>query len=488
MLLQELVKGLEVDNIRGELGLHIDNVVYDSREVSKNSLFICIEGFKTDGHLYIQNAIMNGAVAIIAEKSICLEGVTVISVKDTRKAMATIANHYYNHPSHDLKLIGITGTNGKTTTTYMVRNIIETSGKKTAVIGTISNWIGNKEFKTERTTPESLDIQKTLRKALDKSIEYCIMEVSSHSLELQRVEECDFSIGTFTNLSPEHLDFHGNIVNYRNAKKKLFNKTNLCNIINLDDEDGKIIIREIQNSTTPLLTYGTDEKADIKAQNIIMTIKEITFDLITPDYRGAIKVKIPGKFTVYNALAAIAITYALGIDFKHIKEGLLAMEGVAGRLETIKEFEDFSVIVDYAHTPAALENLLQSVREFVQNKVITVFGCGGDRDKSKRPLMGCISGRYSDLTIITSDNPRTENPASILAMVEEGIKKTDARYLVIKDRRKAIGLALKNAQKGDIVVIAGKGHETYQIINNDTLEFDDKKVALEIAREEGILC
>ena len=488
MLLKELLTGLEIEEIIGSIELPIKEIAYDSRKSSKNSLFICIEGFKTDGHLYIKDAIINGAVAIIVNRSIHLEGVTVIRVKDTRNAMAVIASHFYHDPSNTLEIIGITGTNGKTSTTYMIKNIIETTGGKVGLIGTISNWIGDQKLDADRTTPESLDLQGLFRKMLAANMDSCVMEVSSHSLELKRVEECKFKVGVFTNLSPDHLDFHTTIENYRDAKKKLFYKTSLCNVINIDDKHGKIIMDEIQNLKTPVLTYGIKNTADISAKSVVMTLKSVAFDLITPKYKKKIKLNIPGMFTVYNALAAIAVAYAMDIDFEYIKKGLESMKGVAGRLETVQEFRDFAVIIDYAHTPDALENVLKSVKGFVENKLITVFGCGGDRDKTKRSVMGEISGRYSDLTIITSDNPRTEEPVDILRMIEEGIKRTMGRYYVIKDRREAISMALKSAKKGDIILIAGKGHESYQIINNEVLEFDDKKVAIEAAREEGLLC
>ncbi|SNS24570.1 UDP-N-acetylmuramoylalanyl-D-glutamate--2,6-diaminopimelate ligase [Anaerovirgula multivorans] len=487
MLLKELLRDLEIEGLKGSDELSIEATTYDSRKVVNNSLFICIEGFKTDGHLYIKDAIKNGAVAVIVQKDIDIEGVTVVKVKNTRKAMAIIANDFYHRPSGTLALIGVTGTNGKTSTTYMIKKILEASGRKPGLIGTISNWIGDEKIDADRTTPESLDLQKLFRKMLENEIDSCVMEVSSHSLELQRVEKCNFQVGVFTNLTPDHLDFHPTIIDYRNAKKKLFHKTELYNIINVDDEHGRIIIDEINSLKTPILTFGVNNKADISAKNIVMTMKTVSFDMITPKYKGKIELNIPGLFTVYNALAAIAVTYAMGIEFKYIKEGLECMKGIAGRLEAVEEFKDFAVIIDYAHTPDALENVLKSVRGFVENKLITVFGCGGDRDRSKRAVMGEIAGKYSDLTIITSDNPRSEEPMQILTMIEDGISRTAGKYHVIKDRKEAISFALKSAQKGDIILIAGKGHETYQVINNNVFEFDDKKVALEVAREEGLL-
>lgn len=490
MLLKDMLKGIDIEEIIGSNEIKICNIVYDSRKVTFNSLFICIEGFKTDGHLYIEDALKKGAVAIILERNIeiYIDGVTYVKVKDSRKAMGIIAKHFYGEPSNSLDLIGITGTNGKTSTTYMIKNILEVSGRRTGLIGTISNWIGDEKVDADRTTPESLDLQELFKKMLEVENDSCVMEVSSHSLELARVEGCNFKIGVFTNITPDHLDFHKTLDNYLNAKKKLFYKTSLCNVINIDDEGGKKILEDIKNLSTPILTYGLGKNADISAQNVVMTMKSVAFDLITPRYVEKIEINIPGMFTVYNTLAAIATCYSMNIDFKYIKEGLNSMKGVAGRMETVEEFSDFAVIVDYAHTPDALENVLKSIKEFTTNKLITVFGCGGDRDSMKRSVMGEIAGKYSDLSIITSDNPRTEDPMKILEMIEEGIKKTLAKYYVIEDRREAISVALKNAQKGDVILIAGKGHETYQIINDKVFEFDDKKVALEIAKEEGLIC
>ncbi len=488
MLLRELLMDLDIIDIRGCIDLGVESIAYDSRKVSKNSLFICIRGFKTDGHLYIRDAIINGAIAIITEEDTNITHVTVIRVKNTRRAMAVLANKFFDYPSEKLQLVGITGTNGKTSTSYMVKNILEKANNKVGVIGTIANWIGEKRIETKLTTPEAIDFQALLYKMLNKQIKYCIMEVSSHSLELNRVDGSNFRIGLLTNLSSDHMDFHNTVEEYRNSKKKLFSKTSYKNIINIDDKHGKIIFKEIKDYKTSLLTYGIDNRADIMAKDITLNLKGVSFQLYSPDYRGRIEISIPGIFTVYNALAAIAISHALGIEFKSIQEGLRDMAGIAGRMDLINEFKEFAVIVDYAHTPDALENLLKSTRKFAANKLITVFGCGGDRDKNKRAVMGEIAGENSDLTIITSDNPRTENPLEILAMIEEGIKKTPGRYFIVEDRRQAISLALRRAQKGDIVLIAGKGHETYQTIGNKNFEFDDKKVALETGREAGLLC
>lgn len=487
MILKELISKIKTKKVIGVTDIDIKDVQYYSPFVTKGSLFICIEGFKTDGHLYIQDAINRGAIAIISEKEIILEGITVIQVENTRRAMASIANHFYNEPTKHLQLIGITGTNGKTSTTYMVKEILKFSGEKVGLIGTIANWIGNIGIEAIRTTPESLDLQRILSQMLQQSINTCVMEVSSHALELGRVDYCIFSIGLFTNLSPEHLDFHINMENYRNAKKKLFYKTTSYNIINIDDFHGKIIAEQIRDLKIPLLTFGIKEKADIYATDIDMDIKGVRFNINMPKGTIYADVKIPGMFTVYNVMAAVAICYCLGVTLDKMGEALSNMKGIPGRFEVIEEIEDFAVIVDYAHTPDALENILKSARMFAKKRIITVFGCGGDRDKNKRPIMGEICGMFSDYTIITSDNPRTEEPLSIMKMIESGISKVTDKYNMIEDRKTAIQYAIKMAISDDIIIIAGKGHEATQIIGDKIIPFDDRKIALQVAGEEKLI-
>lgn len=487
MLLKELLNKIKTKKVTGNTNINIKDIQHYSPFVTRGSLFICIEGFKTDGQLYINDAISRGAVAIISEKETAVDGVTVIQVEDARRTMSLIANYFYNEPTKDLRLIGITGTNGKTSVTYMVKNIFEFYGKKIGLIGTISNWIGSIKIEAIRTTPESLDLQRIFSQMLQQSIDTCVMEVSSHALELGRVDDCIYSIGLFTNLSPEHLDFHINMENYRDAKKKLFYKTTLYNIINVDDFHGRIIIEQIKDIKTPLLTFGIKEKADIYATDIDMDIKGVRFNINTPKGIIYIDIKIPGMFTVYNVMAAAAVCYCLDMDMDKVGKALNNMKGIPGRFEVVEEVENFVIIIDYAHTPDALENVLRSVKMFAKNRIITVFGCGGDRDKSKRAIMGEISGRFSDYTIITSDNPRTEEPLSIMKMIEEGVVRVTDKYNMIEDRKAAIQYAIKMAAGNDIIIIAGKGHEATQIIGNKILPFDDYKVALQIAREEKLV-
>ncbi|MBM7614592.1 UDP-N-acetylmuramoyl-L-alanyl-D-glutamate--2,6-diaminopimelate ligase [Alkaliphilus hydrothermalis] len=488
MKLQELLDYIEIDDVKGDTNQTIEGIYYNSQKVTPNSLFICIKGFKTDGHLYVEDAIKRGAVAILCEDIVETGKATMIKVKNTRKTMAAIANKFFDFPSKSIDLVGVTGTNGKTSVTYMIKSILEKSGRKTGLIGTIATLVDGEKIDATRTTPESLDLQKLFKKMKNVGIDSCVMEVSSHSLDLERVEEITYKVGVFTNLSPDHLDFHKDLMSYREAKKKLFYKTSLCNVINIDDADGKVIGKEVKKLDVPLLTYGIEEEADYVAKNIKMSFKEVTFDVVGPNFNETITLGIPVKFAIYNALAAIVSCHVLKVPAKEIVEALEEFKGVPGRFEMVKEIEKFSVIVDYAHTPDALENVLKAAKGFAKDKrVITVFGCGGDRDQTKRPVMGQISGELSDLTIITSDNPRTEDPKKILLMVEEGIGKTNGKYEVIEDRREAIKYALKDATEGDIVIIAGKGHEKTQVIGQEVLVFDDEQVAIEIAREEGLI-
>lgn len=487
MLLRDLILGLEVLSIRGDLDKDISEIHYDSRHVTVNSLFICIKGHKTDGHYYIDRALEKGALALVTEEEIDCGAATAVRVKDTKAAMAKIADRFYKSPTEKIDLIGVTGTNGKTSITYLMKSILDQSNCKSGIIGTIANWVGESKSEAVRTTPESLDLQRLFYSMVQQEAKYCTMEVSSHSLELGRVEGLSFKAAIFSNLTPDHLDFHQSMENYYNAKKSLFYKTTAGNVINIDDEYGRKMLIELRALAVPCITYGIKAAADVFARNISMTNKSVSFELVTKDFAESLTINIPGIFTVYNALAAAAAAYFLGIPQKNIVLGLKEFKGVPGRFELIQEIKLFSVIIDYAHTPDALENVLKAARGFAEKRVITVFGCGGDRDRTKRPIMGEISGRLSDFTVITSDNPRTEEPKAIIAMIEEGIRAAKGSYAVIEDRKEAIRFALKAAQIGDLVVIAGKGHETTQTIKDKVYPFDDKRLAVEIAREEELI-
>ncbi len=484
MKLREILKGIDIVSAKGNLDIEISGMVYDSRKIMKGNLFICVVGYAYDGHSYINDALQKGAAAFVVEKDIHIEGRAVVRVNSSRSAMPILASNFYGNPSQKLKLIGITGTNGKTTTTYLIKSIMEVNNQKIGLLGTISTQIGDKVYVSSRTTPESLDLQSLFREMADRSIDYVVMEVSSHSLELGRVEGCNFRTGVFTNLTQDHLDFHKTILNYMNAKKKLFYMTKGTNIVNIDDEHGRMIAEEIKELETPLITYGIDNKADIMAKNIDITSKGVKFTFVTPEYETELYIRIPGKFSVYNALAAASAAYAEGIRKEVIKEGLSKAGVVPGRSEIVKTDTPYTVIIDYAHTPDGLRNILASVKQYAKGRIITLFGCGGDRDKEKRPIMGNVAGEMSDYCVITSDNPRSEEPIDIIRQAEVGIKSTGCDYICIENRRDAIKFALSMAKPDDIVLLAGKGHETYQVLKDRTIPFDERETVEELLREE----
>ncbi|MCX7746962.1 MAG: UDP-N-acetylmuramoyl-L-alanyl-D-glutamate--2,6-diaminopimelate ligase [Clostridia bacterium] len=479
MLLKELLEDLQRIETKGDLNIDIKGIAYDSRKVAANFLFVCIEGFKVDGHQFINTAIENGARALLVQKAVEVpEGITVVTLEDTRFALSYVSDKYFGHPSGKFNLVGVTGTKGKTTTTYMIKSVLEEEKQKVGLIGTIVNSIGNEIIPAERTTPESYDLQALFSEMVEKKVESVVMEVSSHALELHRVSCGEYDIGIFTNLSRDHLDFHETFENYLNAKIKLFG---MCKkgLVNIDSQYGEEVIRKAK---CEVFTYGIEKDADIKATNIKTHPNSVEFYIATPWGNGEIKVNIPGIFTVYNALSAIGVCLLMGVPMDVIKKGMLGVK-VPGRSEVIDTGRDFTIIIDYAHSPDSLENILTTVKNYAPGRVVSVFGCGGDRDRTKRPIMGEISGKIADYTVITSDNPRTEDPVSILKDIEEGIKKTKGEYTVITDRREAIKSSIVNAKPKDIIVLAGKGHETYQIFKDKTIHFDEREVVKEILDE-----
>ena len=476
MLLKKIIEGLNIIEVKGSTDIEIDNIAYDSRKVRNGSLFVCIEGFKVDGHDYIPAAVDNGAKVLLVQKEVEVPShVTVVRVDNTRFALAHAADVYYTHTSGKFKLVGVTGTKGKTTTTYMIKSILEVATQKVGLIGTIVNSIGNEILPAERTTPESYDLQALFSEMVENKADSVIMEVSSHALELHRVSCSEYDIGVFTNLSQDHLDFHETFENYLNAKMKLFK---MCKkgLVNIDNKYGEKVVKSVE---CELFTFGIDKDADIKAIDIVKHANSVEFKAVTPWGDGDIKVNIPGRFSVYNALAAIGVCLLMGIPFDTIKQGLESVS-VPGRAEVVSTGKDFNIIIDYAHSPDSLENILTTVKGYAPGRVVCLFGCGGDRDRTKRPIMGEISGKIADFTIITSDNPRTEDPMAILRNIEEGIERTSAEYITILDRREAIKYSIVNAKPNDIIVLAGKGHETYQIFKDKTIHFDEREVVQEI--------
>lgn len=484
MKLKDLLEGIDYIRIEGTQDRVIDNMYYDSRKVTPSSLFFCIRGLTVDGHDYAVQAIDKGAKVLVLEKDVDIgeENITKVFVKNSRTAMAYMAKNYYKNPTDGITFIGVTGTNGKTTVTHLIKSILEKSGQKVGLIGTITNMVGDREIPSQYTTPESLDLQKLLRDMADEDVDSIVMEVSSHSLSLDRVEGCIYDIGVYTNLSQDHLDFHANMEEYRDAKAKLFDRSKLA-IINIDDENGRWIKERI---VTDLYTYGIFKDTDIYARDLEITERGVTFNLHIPGGSAPINLSIPGIFSIYNALAATSVCYALGISLEVIVLGLDEVKGVNGRFELLETGTDYSVILDYAHTPDGLENILKTANGFVKGRVITLFGCGGDRDHGKRPIMGKIAGEYSDLCIITSDNPRGEEPMEIIMQIVSGVEKTDCPYRVIENRKEAIEYALSQAQKDDVIILAGKGHETYQILKDDTIHLDEKEIVAEILGREHV--
>ncbi|WP_338598038.1 UDP-N-acetylmuramoyl-L-alanyl-D-glutamate--2,6-diaminopimelate ligase [Clostridium baratii] len=483
MKLAKLIEGLEYEVLKGNLDVSINSINYDSRKVKDGDMFVCIKGFKSDGHNFIDAAINNGAKVIVCEDEADVkDGITLIKFKDTRKALAKIGAKYYDNPCDKLNIIGVTGTNGKTTTAFMIKNILESCNEKVGLIGTIANYIGDEKLETERTTPESLELQELFRNMVDKGVKYCVMEVSSHSLALDRVYGVDFEVGIFTNLTRDHLDFHKTFENYYKAKYKLFPRSK-TSIVNIDDKYGVRITEDLQKENiTNFITYGIRNKADIMAKNEKLENMDILFDLVTKDKTERVLLPIPGEYNIYNALGAISACKVLGISLEDIKEGLKHVV-VPGRCERAARGHKlpYEIIIDYAHTPDGLENILKTAREFTRGRLISVFGCGGDRDKVKRPQMGKIGTDLSDVAVITSDNPRSEEPNSIIDDIIAGIEKDN--YIRITNRHEGIEKAMEIAEDGDVIVIAGKGHETYQILNTGTIHFDEREVIEEILKK-----
>jgi UDP-N-acetylmuramoyl-L-alanyl-D-glutamate--2,6-diaminopimelate ligase len=478
MLLKDLLKGMEILNYKGTLDIEVTGIAYDSRKAKKGTLFVCIEGNKADGHEFISDCIENGAKTFLVQKDVDVpEGISVVKVKDTRFGLAHVSDLFYGHPSGRTLLIGVTGTKGKTTTTYMIKAILESAKQKVGLIGTVEKLIGDEVLYAPRTTPESLDLQSMFAEMIDKNVDSIVMEVSSQGLALHRVSGCEYSIGVFTNLSRDHIGpgEHENMEDYLNAKIKLFG---MCKI-GLVNADSQYAEQVMSKAKCKIYTYGIDKTADIKAEDVIKHSDSVEFKVVTPWGRSEIKVKIPGKFSIYNALAAIGTCGLAGIELEVIKEGLQNVS-VPGRVEVVETGKDFTIIIDYAHTPDSLENVLTTIKAYAKGRVISLFGCGGDRDRAKRPMMGEISGRIADFTIITSDNPRTEEPSKIVNQIELGMKAGNGAYITIVDRREAIEYAIAHAKPNDIIILAGKGHETYQEFANKTIHFDEREVVKEI--------
>ncbi len=472
MTLSRLLENVNITHVQGNIDIKISGISFNSAEVKPGDVFVCIKGFKTDGHNYAQDALKKGAVAVVAQENIQDTAATVVLVEDTRRALAYMAAVFYDYPYKSFRLIGITGTNGKTTTTYLLKAILEKKGKKVGLIGTNQNMIGNEIIPSHHTTPDSLELMKLFRYMADEGAEYVVMEVSSHSLALDRVAACEFDVGAFTNVTQDHLDFHKTMDEYIAAKSQLFTMCRV-GVLNLDDE---ACTKMEGNNRCDFVKYSTQKKDGMFAENIEYSADGIAFDLCYRHEKVKIELSIPGKFSVYNALTAAGCSVASGFSLRDVAEGLKSAKGVKGRIEVVKTNTDYTVIIDYAHTPDGLMNILNAIRDFAKGRIITLFGCGGDRDKTKRPQMGKIAGELSDFCIITSDNPRSEEPMDIICDIKAGIDETDCKYKVIENRFEAIEYALDNAKTDDIILLAGKGHETYQILKDRTIVFDEREI------------
>lgn len=482
MKLKEILVGLEGLKVRGNLDTEISHLDKDSRNIKENGLFVAIKGFETDGHEYVETAIKQGATAVVLEEGVSANliknipaEVTVVVAKDTRYALAICSCNFYDNPSRKFKLIGITGTKGKTTTTFMTKKILEKAGKKVGLIGTIATYIGDKKLEdSDRTTPESNKLQEIFAKMAEEGVDAVVMEVSSQSLKLHRVAGCDFDIGVFTNFSEDHISpkEHPDMEDYFSSKVQLFKMCKSA-FINADDYHVAKLTKLVPECD--IKTYGIDNFCNVLAKDITITNAYVDFKVKIGMKNERIKTCIPGRFSVYNSLAAICIAEKLGANADQIKEALEEVR-VPGRSELINNKKELTIMIDYAHSPESLENILNAVKSYTRGRVISLFGCGGDRDTSKRPIMGEISGRIADYTIITSDNPRTEDPQKIVDQIEEGIKKTKGKYTVVVDRIEAIKKAIKMADKKDIIVLAGKGHEPYQEINGVKYPFDERVI------------
>ena len=481
MTLRELLAGADLIEIRGDGDIEISGLAYDSRQVKAGTLFFAYRGATVDGHAYAQAAVDAGAAAVVCEREIELPPFVVqAQVADGRAAMAHAAVRFYGDPTDEIRVVGVTGTNGKTTTAFLIREILEHGGIQTGLLGTVKRIVGGEEEAVERTTPEAIDLQATFRRMVDAGDRACAMEVSSHALVLRRADGIRFAVAAFTNLTQDHLDFHADMEDYFLAKRMLFTGDRAERaVINIDDPYGDRLAAEVEATT---FSAAGDERADFRATNLAFDAAGSRFRLATPEGETEVSLPLPGRFNVENSLCAIVSTVALGIDLPVAVEALGDARRVPGRFEPVEEGQPFAVLVDYAHTPDSLENVLGSARQITapSGRLICVFGCGGDRDREKRPLMGAIAHRLSDLAVVTSDNPRSEEPGAIIEEIVAGMEGPGAERIVEADRRGAIAAALAAAREGDTLVIAGKGHEQGQEFEGGRkIPFDDREVARE---------
>lgn len=482
----ELVKDFEYEVINGDINREISTLVSDNRKLTKDCVFVCIEGANFDGHSVVNDAFKCNAAAVIVMKNVEVPkdiDTAVIKVKDTREALALASAAYFSYPTKEIKVIGVTGTKGKTTTTYLIKSILENAGYKVGLIGTIETIIGDEHIPSKNTTPESYVLQETFRKMADSGIEVCVMEASSQGFLMKRTLGTEFEIGIFTNLEPDHIgpNEHDSFENYMECKSMLFRQCK-AGILNADDEHLEGILK---GHTCEVFTYGMSENADYRASNVKLFEEKgvlgISFS-VNGRINTDVAIDMPGKFSLYNALTAVSVCSYLGIKEDAIKSALKSAK-VKGRIEMVPVSDDFTLMIDYAHNAMALESLLTTLKDYESGRLVCVFGCGGNRAKSRRYEMGEVSGRLADFTIITSDNPRFEEPLDIIADIVTGIEKTDGEYIKIPDRKEAIKYAIENGRKGDIIVLAGKGHEDYQEIKGVKYPMDERVLISEVLEE-----
>ncbi|MBP3648490.1 MAG: UDP-N-acetylmuramoyl-L-alanyl-D-glutamate--2,6-diaminopimelate ligase [Clostridia bacterium] len=482
MLLKDLLVEVPcIQETTGNMIVEIEHLITDSREQTADGLFFCIPGARVDAHDFAPQAIANGCTALVVERFLDLP-VPQIRVENVRVAMAHMAAAFYGHPARKLRMVGISGTKGKTTTSFLLKAVMEKAGFVTGLIGTTGNMIGEKRIKSNLTTPDPIDLHRCLRQMVDEGVEVVVMEVSAHAVDMHRLDSITYEAACYTNLSQDHLDYFGTMENYFQTKKDFFMHGAVLNAaLNEDDETSDRIIDDI---SIPYLTYGISSEADVFARDIEISEDGVSFSILLRGVEDMqINLQLTGMFNVYNALAAASLAMIMGIQNSDIKAGLESLQNVPGRVEMLDTRTPYKVILDYSHSPDALENILSTVRTFTRNRLIVLFGCGGDRDQGKRPIMGEIAGRLADYSILTSDNPRTEDPIAILEAIEAGAKNVGGSYTVIENRREAIRYALNMGKDGDVIILAGKGHETYQEIMGVRKPFDEKVVVAELLAE-----
>lgn len=473
MRLEQLLAGVAITASNADWNTEITGVCFDSRKVTPGCLFVAVVGYVSDGHQYIAMAVEKGAACVLCQNA--PEGeIPYVQTADTRKGLALVSANWFDRPAEKMKIVGVTGTNGKTTTTNLIKTILEEkAGAKVGLLGTNNNMIGDLVLPTERTTPESYEIQELFARMYREGCTHIVMEVSSHALYLDRVYGIDYAVGVFTNLTQDHLDFHKTMENYGRAKAILFRNC-AYGCINADDPYAGLMT---ENATCRVLTYGAESgNADFHASGIRLASDHVDFDGTYQGETKPVTIGIPGRFSVYNAMAAITACLCLGVSFADAVDAIGDCGGVMGRAEVVPTGREFTMLIDYAHTPDALENILSTVRATTDGRVVILFGCGGDRDRTKRPIMGKIAAELADFVIVTSDNPRTEQPDGIIRDILAGMEGTKTPYVVIENRKEAIGWAIDNARPGDVIILAGKGHETYQIIGTEKRHFDEREV------------